>query len=195
MTDPALSVVSMAAWFNDAAARIHPALRNLRECQPGFPSTTSGSGSVGGGGGPSKSITERLALSETSIDNDDAVRDLARIKQLARDLEPKVRELSDLASRWGYRTNGEYRPDAPGPRAAGDRESESNKQRWCSSHARAEITEPVGSTGRNGRCRWCDDFLRHHETLPPINILDARERGIRITEAIITSDVAPCNND
>jgi hypothetical protein len=127
---------------------------------------------------------ERLALTD-GIENDDALRDLARIRTLVRELSPKVSELRDLTSRWGYRTAGEYNPGAPSPRPAGDSEAASNRDRWCSSCERIKVAEPVGPKGRNGRCRWCDDFVNERGDLPPLSILDARHRGIRITEAML----------
>ena len=184
MADPAQSIVAMSSWMHDAAARIHPAIRNLRELQPGFPSTTPGNGSVGGGSGfSSSSIVERLA---GTVDSDDAVRDLARIRELQRVLEPKVRELHDLTLRWGYRRAGEFDPGAPSP-GPGKAEADHNRERWCSSCERVKVAEPVGEKGRNGRCRWCSDFVAQYDVLPPIEILDARHRGIRITEPMITS--------
>lgn len=187
MTDPAQSIVTMASWLHDSAARIHPALRNLRELQPGFPSSTQGSGSVGGGsGGFGPSIVEQLA---GTIDSDDAVRDLARIRDLEKHLMPRIRELHDLTLRWGYRRSGEYDPTAPSPRPNAT-EGDTNRERWCTSCERIKVAEPVGEKGRNNRCRWCTDFVATYRSLPPLAILDARHRGIRITEALVTAHLA-----
>lgn len=187
MTDPARTVVDMNARLADAAGRIHPTLRNLRELQPGYPATTPGNGSPGGGtGGHSASIVERLA---GTIDDDDAYRDLARIRALIRDLEPRVRELHALCLRWGYRTAGEAHYGNPTPPRRST-EHDSNRERWCTSHERIHVAEPVGTHGREGLCRWCYEFKQSEGVLPPLELVDARSRGIKITDAVVRAALA-----
>jgi hypothetical protein len=177
-----------AAWAPDIAARIDATLRNLEDHAPGFPSTTPGSGSVGGGGSSTSSRTETLAL--MGIDADDAMRDHAAIVKAVDAMYAAADLLHTLTARWGYRTAGEWNPLATSPQAKAT-EHESNAGRWCSHHARHQMAEPVGAKGRGGLCRWCYEFQAEHGTkLPPLDIIVAKAEGRRITQSMVRGSLA-----
>ena len=177
-----------AAWTPDIAARIDATLRNLEDHAPGFPSTTPGSVSVGGGGSSTSSRTETLAL--MGIDADDAMRDHAAIVKAVESMYAAADVLHTLTARWGYRTAGEWNPLATSPQGK-PTEHESNAGRWCTSCARIHVMEPVGVKGRAGLCRWCYDFQTLHAgKLPTHALLDARHRGVKVTETLIRSEMA-----
>jgi len=172
-------------WMGDSVARVHRAIRNMREATPGFASNTPGNGDApGGSGGGNTYIVERFALQGRSIDQDDAVRDLARLNDLARQLTPMIRESRDIVLRWGYTTAGEYDP-RPRRQAGRATEGDSNRARWCSSCERLGKAEPVGERGRRGMCDWCATFEDREKILPPLALLDMRHRGSRITPALV----------
>ena len=179
----------LTEWMGDASARVHRAVRNMREVSPGFPSSTPGNGSPGGGRWTpgADTIVERLAMSGEhvgTIDRDDALADLRRLEDIARQMRPLVREARDICMRWGYSTAGEFHVGErrqPGRPTEGD----TNAAKWCTSCARLQKAEPVGDKGRRGLCRWCADFEDAERTLPPLALLDLRHRGARITSAVV----------
>jgi hypothetical protein len=184
----AQDVHRMTSDMEDASTRIDATLRNLEDHAPGFPSTTPGSGSVGGGGSSTSSRTETLAI--TGLGTDDAMRDYARIKALVKQVAPLTAEMKIITDRWGYRTAGEWNPFATSPQGK-PTEHESNAGRWCTSCARIHVMEPVGVKGRAGLCRWCYDFQTLHTgKLPTHALLDARHRGVKVTETLIRSEMA-----
>jgi hypothetical protein len=187
-TAAATDVHRMASDVEDARTRIDATMRNLSDHMPGFPSTTPGSGSVGGGGSSTSSRTESLAV--MGIDADDAMRDFAEIKALIKRMAPDAVKLKILTDRWGFRSSGEWNPLATSPQGK-PTEHESNAERWCTSCARIHVMEPVGTKGRSGLCRWCYDFQATHAgKLPTHALLDAHHRGVRITEAMVKAEMA-----
>jgi hypothetical protein len=189
------TLVELNTWMGDAVARVHRAVRNMREVSPGFASSTPGNGSPGGGsGGGSTSTVERLAFAGSddlgrSVHDDDSVRDLARLRQVVKDLTPLVRETRDICQRWGYSTAGEYELGErrqPSHASAGP---DVGRTKWCRSCARLHTMVPVGDKGRRGLCRWCADFEDAEKVLPPLALLDLRHRGGRITTALVQREL------
>lgn len=177
--------------MTEASRRIFTAMRNLREVQPGFSSTTPGNGSPGGGSGGSTSITERLAgldqmdgrREETGIGTDDALRDKTELERDIAQLERLSRRVYDRTIRWGYATAGEFANDhTPAPNWRAGEEPEHNRRKWCTSCERLRRSEPVF---RGELCKWCYDFNAAEKELPPPEILDAKHRGVRITTAVL----------
>ncbi len=182
-------IVKLTEWMGDASTRVHRAVRNMREVQPGFPTSTPGNGSPGGGRWTpgADTIVERLALPGDrvgTIGRDAAVADLDRLHDIARQLRPLVREARDICVRWGYSTAGEFHL---GERRQPGRptEGETNAAKWCTSCARLSKAEPVGDKGRRGLCRWCADYQDAEGAMPPEALLDLRHRGARITTAVV----------
>jgi hypothetical protein len=186
--DIARQTTLAARWADDIAARIHATLRNLDDHMPGFPATTPGSGSVGGGGSSTASRTEALALD--GLARDDALRDRQDLIRAVGAFYASADLLHTLTARWGYRTTGEWNPAATSPQAK-PTEHEVNAGRWCTSCARVHVMEPVGTKGRSGLCRWCYDFQSLHVgKLPTHGLLDAHHRGVKITEAMIRAEMS-----
>lgn len=172
-------------WMGESVARVHRAVRNMREVSPGFPEKTPGNGDPpGGSGGVSTTLAERMAVAGRSITNDDALADRARLDDLTRQMRPLISEARDIVLRWGYTTAGEFDPSQR-RRPGRPTEGESNRDRWCRSCERLEKAEPIGEKGRRGLCRWCADFEDSEKILPPLALLDMRHRGERITTAAV----------
>jgi len=56
---------------------------------------------------------------------------------------------------------------------------------WCKSCLRANVHTPRAD-GCGHYCRWCADWRRaHNGELPWVELIDKRQRGIRITPAVI----------
>jgi hypothetical protein len=117
---------------------------------------------------------------------DDAVVDLAEIQRLVNELRPRVDRLRTVTSRWGYAVPGEWE-QRPRPRPGKPTEHATNAERWCRSHERIGAAEPVRA---RGLCRWCGDFESAQEMLPPLGVLEAHARGLRITTALIAQFIA-----
>jgi hypothetical protein len=180
VVNPAVEIERLAVWLSDAAADAHRALRNMREAGPGFPSSTPGSGSVGGGHGGGESIVERLALAgELAVDQ--AMVDADELRRLVGEIRPRVDRLRTITGRWGFAVPGEWEPRRR-PRPGKPTEHESNAERWCRSHERIGVAEPVRA---RGLCRWCAEFEAAQQMLPPLGVLEAHARGQRITTALI----------
>lgn len=176
-----VEIERLAQWMMEAAAEAHRAVRNMREAGPGFPSSTPGSGSVGGGGGgPRESIVERLALGG-ELAEDSALVDLAELGRLVAELRPRVDRLRTVTQRWGFAVTGEFEP-VRRPRPGKPTEHAVNAERWCRSHERIGVAEPVRA---RGLCRWCGEFELAQQMLPPLGVLEAHARGQRITTALI----------
>jgi hypothetical protein len=177
----AVEIERLAQWMMEAAAEAHRAVRNMREAGPGFPSSTPGSGSVGGGGGgPRESIVERLALGG-ELSTDSAMVDLDELGRLVAELRPRVDRLRTVTQRWGFAVTGEWEP-VRRPRPGKPTEHAVNAERWCTSHERIGVAEPVRA---RGLCRWCGEFEAAQQMLPPLGVLEAHARGQRITTALI----------
>lgn len=168
-----------------ARSKTIPAFRNLREVQPGFPSTTPGNGSVGGGsGGHGESIVERMLDEDGNMRPDDAAADLETATELIHRMKPLVRDFRDLMIRWGYTTSGEYQPgkrhqpSVHGGQPVAERDC-------CSHHLKFSMFEPLGAKGRGGLCRWCYDFQHAEGVLPPSSFLEHRARGGTVTTAMV----------
>ena len=190
------TLIELNTWMGDAVARVHRAVRNMREVSPGFSSSTPGNGDPpgGGGGGGTTSIVARLAFGgsvdlDRSIAQDDAVRDMERLRSITKDLKPLVREARDICQRWGYSTAGEYEFGERRQPSIPSTESEVHKAKWCRSCARLHTAVPVGDKGRRGLCRWCADFEDAEKVLPPLSLLDLRHRGGRITTALVQREL------
>lgn len=160
-----------------AAARLPATLRNLDACAPGFPATTPGNGSPGGSVGGNGSRTETLAMRDTGTDT--SLADRAALDKLVKRIAADTAVLSAITDRWGWAQAGEvYHSVAP--RYAG--QVPTTDVRWCVSCARTNYAEHVH---RGDLCRWCYDFKAAEGTLPPVDLLDARQRGQRITAAMV----------
>lgn len=69
-----------------------------------------------------------------------------------------------------------WRPDRYGTTAA-------DPDQWCRHHLDTlAVCEPIY---RAGLCRWCYDFNAEHRRVPTAEILAARHRGERITQAMV----------
>jgi hypothetical protein len=181
------TMVVLHEWMADVVGHVHRAVRNMQEVSPGFSSSTPGNGDPGGGsGGGSTSIVERLVLDRT-LARDDAVRDMDRLREVSRLLQPLVRDARDICQRWGYSTGGEFTPGARA-RQARPTEGEFNRAQWCTSCERLRLAEPIGAKGRRGLCRWCADFEDAEGMPPPLTLLDLRHRGGRITRAAVDQE-------
>lgn len=177
----AVEIERLAQWMMEAAAEAHRAVRNMREAGPGFPSSTPGSDSVGGGGGgPRESIVERLVLGG-ELSTDSAMVDLDELGRLVAELRPRVDRLRTVTQRWGFAVTGEWEP-VRRPRPGKPTEHAVNAERWCTSHERIGVAEPVRA---RGLCRWCGEFEAAQQMLPPLGVLEAHARGQRITTALI----------
>lgn len=55
--------------------------------------------------------------------------------------------------------------------------------KWCTSCLRLNHCEP--RHGTHARCSWCSSFHATYNVDPPTQLLDAKHRGVRITEAMI----------
>jgi len=176
----AVEIERLAQWMMEAAAEAHRAVRNMREAGPGFPASTSGGGRIGGGSGSGKSITERLALSG-EVTTDEAIVDADELRRLVDEIRPRVDQLRTITSRWGFAVTGEWEA-VRRPRRGKPTESSVNAERWCTSHERIGVAEPVRA---RGLCRWCAEFEAAQQMLPPLGVLEAHARGQRITTALI----------
>lgn len=165
----------LCEWMQDARLRVLPAFRNLREVQPGFPSTTPGNGDPGGGsGGHGPSIVERQFDENGNRRPDDAEVDLDRARELLARMKSDVRDFRDIMLRWGYTTAGEhhvgarYQPTVHDGKAAAERSG-------CTHHAKFGIHEDLGSKGRGGLCGWCYTFQAEEGELPPASFIEIRD--------------------
>lgn len=166
-----------------ATARLPATLRNLDACAPGFPSTTPGNGSPGGSVGGNGSRTETLAIRQVSADP--ALADRAGLDKLLRRIAADTAALATLTDRWGWAQAGEC-SHAAAPRYAG--QVPETDVRWCVSCQRVNYAEHVH---RGDLCRWCYDFKAAESALPPVDLLDARQRGQRITATMVREALRP----
>lgn len=187
-------VVLTAELMADAAASVHRALRNLSDLEPGFGSTTPGNGSPGGGKGarvtevtdregtdwvPVTSV-EASVLSGRLVDDDRALRAERQIARMAKLAHRAARELRDLCLTYDYPVGGEFGR----PRTGQATETVEQAEKWCTSCARLHRAE---SRYRGELCRWCYDFTATEKIEPPLDILDAHHRGMRITTAMVAA--------
>jgi hypothetical protein len=164
---------------------IERAVRNLREIQPGFGSTTPMNGSPGGGSGWSRgssSVVERLA---GTVDDEAAVA-LEFINAAVPDLARLVLDLQRTVQRWAYPTAGESGEH----RRGSARDVNAYAKAGCSSCARPEVLQHV-EVYRDGLCRWCYDFRAAEHMLPPVPLLKLRHEGgtSRLTPKVIAHHV------
>lgn len=206
-------VVELEEMLHEAVARIFPAVRNLRELSPGFPSSTPGNGSPGGGKGGSRMMeitgddigltgdaagdvidlipvtsVEASVLEGHGVAADPAVAALAEIERLTRQLRRPVERLATLTAQWGYPNAGEFTADRA--RVAKPSESEANVRKWCAHHARVQLSEPskhvIPLDGvPTPLCDWCNTFRLQRGDLPMLQLLVWKSEGRRITAAVI----------
>ena len=181
-------VDQLCAWMDDARSKSLSAFRNLREVQPGFPSTTPGNGSVGGGSGDGSSIVERMLDDNGHMRPDDAVIDMAAAKDLLRQMKPLIEGFRDLMLRWGYTTAGEHQAGERRQPAGRDTAAPHPERDSCTHHLKFGIHEQLGPKGRAGLCGWCyTQWWLPYEDLPPGNLIAHRQRGGTVTTAMVTA--------
>lgn len=88
----------------------------------------------------------------------------------------KTRELHDIAVRWGY-VPGKPKETAPRDLLAVDLTEE-----WCTSCLRCGVRWP---RWRGELCQWCARFFYTEGFVPPIEIVEVRAAGDKVTEAMV----------
>lgn len=150
----------------DVLNRLPAARRRLGEAQPGWPPTGSGrAGSGATSGEPPSSIPERTW---DRLAGDPALRDAERIDELAAAVASNVAALHALVARWS----------APKPGVEGPDDNDA----WCRSCRRVGLAAPAE---RAGLCAWCRRFRYAEGDMPPVELLEARRDGRRITQAMV----------
>ena len=158
-----------AAIILARAARLVPsALASMSDHEPGYPASTPGSGSIGGGsGGLPGSPVERLA---GIVGNDRTLSDRAELSRIVRRIEVDARRALHIVTAHTSTVHG-----SEGTTAGAE---------CCTNHERVQdMTKPVF---RAGLCRQCYEFKLAEGTVPSVQVLEAVERnGGRMTATII----------
>lgn len=153
------NLTAAARRLEAAAAALPAARRALLEAAPGWPSA----GPKGGPGYADTSSTERAALEASR-----ALSDARRLETLARLAITAADMLAELVEIWA-------RPPRRGV-AAEDSDA------WCRSCRRIRLAVP---SERAGLCWWCRHFKAAEGVLPPLELLEARRDGRRVTRAMV----------
>ena len=161
------TIVANAARTADRLEVILPAaLSALHDARPGYPATTPGSGSIGGGsGGVPTSSVERLA---GTLGRDRALVDARRLHQCVTGAARLLAEAHQIATAHTSTTTSEV-----GTTAGAE---------LCASCLRVERCVP---TFASGLCRWCYDYGRAEGGQPPTDLLHAHHEGRRVTATLI----------
>lgn len=153
-----------AARINIAVGLIQDAWHRLDDDSPGFPGGHEGSGS-------GASQPER-----TDLARDQAYADLRALKQALQENLRSSTRIYDVASRWGIRSV-EVEGQLP--------------VEWCASCYRDnKHCEPTAHGRYKGLCRFCGDWRAAHKIVPPLEIIEARHRGRRITSVMVQRALA-----
>ena len=167
MTRIVTTLTNAAAIATRLADRVPAALQALSDHEPGYPASTPGSGSVGGGhGGGASSPVERLA---GRVGGDRVLADRAELHRLARRVEGDLgRMLHIVTAATTHRTGTE------GAGVGAD---------CCSNHERVgDYGQPVY---RAGLCRWCYDHRLAEGVAPSVALMEARARDGRVTPSAL----------
>lgn len=138
-----------------------PAVQQLHDCQPGYPTGGDGGRSGGGHSDP----TANLALSD---DPTRAV--LEEVTRLFTDLERVTDRLCVLVPNWA--NANEKWQDSLRTEAASKLNDEHN---WCAAHQRAGFMEPARHAG-GVLCESCQGLSRDIGGDPPPWLLELKER-------------------
>lgn len=149
------------ARLNAASDRLEAARQAMSDQAPGYPGST-----IGGRGGQGDTQPERL---HEVIGRDPALRALW-------DTDDMVRQLAGLADRFYHHVvqwSTRRVRLAEGPGAD-----------WCvSCHRDNGYHEPISDEAYSDRCRWCREWRAEHGDDPPLELLQRRHEGRRITTA------------
>ena len=170
---------------------IERAQRNLAEIQPGYPATTPGNGSPGGGsGGGRNSITERLAIDPQP---DKAAADYAALARCVTLIRNEIDRLYPIVTQYNYATGGE---DTAGvnERHAMPRDVNAYAEAGCTSCARPEVRQ-WSTVHKNGLCRWCYDLQRAEGFAPTQRLLEMHHDGIRMSASIVAKELRPLRDE
>lgn len=173
-------------YWQDIITGANRAERNIDELQPGFPATTPGNGSPGGGTRfNTTSITARLALNPIihNLDPDPAQTADNEYKRIVALLKIELPKLRTLIVQWDYPTAGEIEAGAT-IRHVMDEQTNKHADPGCISCYRPEVLkwEPIHKAAL---CRWCYDFKTAEHILPPADLLKEHHRGTRMTRALV----------
>lgn len=181
--------INDAALLSEIAKRYGAGvLANLDDSLPGFPASASaGSGSTIGSRdvhSPVESLLIGPITRDESPDDarqrvpDAALVDLARLEEIRKQRQRLIREEFEITSRWLQRTaTAQAKRDAR-PSSSDD---------WCESCERVHRHSPVR---RRRLCGWCDDFKAIEGVLPPLDLLEAHHRGVRMNQTMIRQALA-----
>lgn len=161
-----------AAILARIADRLPAALQSLSDHEPGYPSTTPGAGSVGGGhGGGSSSPVERLA---GRVGTDRVLADREELTARLRRIDADARRVLHIVNAATTHRVGD----------GGDGGDVSSTE-CCTNHAERmqDFTRPVY---RVGLCRFCYDYRAVEGVAPPLALLEARAaNGGRVTAKMV----------
>ena len=163
MTRIVTTLENSAAIATRIAAALPSALQALSDHEPGYPASTPGSGSVGGGhGGGSSSPVERLA---GRVGGDRVLADRAELHHLARRVDGDLRRMLHICH-----AATTHRAGSEGAGVGAE---------CCSNHERIDdYGQPVY---RAGLCRWCYDHRLAEGMAPSVALMEARARDGRVT--------------
>lgn len=168
------NAINAAAILNEIAARVPAVLANIDDNLPGYPqAAAAGSGSSAASRDIHSPVLAAILAAEAGT-TEPALDAWHELQELDRKLTPILRRYLDLTSRWGYTTGATQAHHAKLARTTGDD--------WCTSCLRVHRCSP---RERGDLCRWCDDFKRAEGTLPPAELLEARHRGMKITQTMV----------
>lgn len=152
------------ARLNIAIGLLQDAWHRLNDDAPGFPA-----GHEAGSG-------DTTQPERTHLTRDQAFTDHRALQAALRDNLRTSTLIYDITSRWGIR-----RIDVEGQLPV----------EWCVSCYRDNRhCEPAARGRYKGLCRWCGDWQKDYEDVPPLKIVEARHRGQRITTAMAEREVA-----
>lgn len=152
--------------WRDIIAGVARAERNLLECQPGFPASTPGNGSPGGGssghGDPTARLVEHHALTDKAADH------LAVLRAFTEAMKADTfRGVAAIVRQWDYPTAGETTIGTT-PRSGAPKDLNRHAPAGCTSCFRIHHWAPAH---RGDLCKWCGDFQAAEGFPPPLDLL------------------------
>jgi hypothetical protein len=157
-------IAEAEARLRIATGYLRDAWRRLGEQEPSIPTRN--------GGTPPENTPERF------VSWDEQQRDRRALEDAAKAAFLKATVVYDVATRWGQPLHERQSVDSP-------------DEMWCKSCWRDDKHhEPVAIGRYKTWCRFCGDWKAAHKRLPPVEILEARHSGRRITSTMVEKALA-----
>lgn len=166
-----MNLSELLSDLDEAAARLRiarvyavTAWKRMGEQEPTIPTPTG--------------ATPPLDAPDRFVSHDQQQRDRRLLERATQTVFREATAVYDVATRWGQPAAEPVEADAP-------------DDMWCRSCWRDDKHHEPISVGRyKAWCRFCGDWRAANKRLPPVEILEARHRGQRITTQMVDRALA-----